>query len=117
MHLLAGVARVLMGGTMKYKSWNWAKGMDWSVCFDCLIRHLFKWWFMREEIDEESGEHHLDHAMCNLLFLRHYTVSYLEGDDRPPDYVDFAEGLGLFNEKFDAEAYCERNGINANTER
>ena len=111
LHLLAGVARVLMGGTMKYKSWNWAKGMPWSECFNCTCRHLFRWFFLREDIDPESGEHHLDHVMCNVLFMRHYTLTYTEGDDRPPYYVDFVKEMDFFSALFDAEAYCERNGI------
>lgn len=111
MQLLAGVARVLMGGQVKYAAWNWAKGMPWSVCFDCTIRHLFKWWYLGEELDKESGEHHLDHALCNLLFLRHYTLSFKAGDDRPPSYVDFAQGMDFFSQAFDADAYCERNNI------
>lgn len=111
MHLLAGVGRVLMGGLVKYAAWNWAKGMPWSECYDCTQRHLFKWFYLREDIDKESGEHHLDHAICNLLFIRHYTMSYKEGDDRPPLSLDFQEQLDWFNEKFDLESYKERNGI------
>jgi hypothetical protein len=109
LHLLAGVARVLQGGLIKYKAWNWAKGMPWSVCFDCTMRHLLKWWYMGEDIDTESGEHHLDHAICNLLFLRHYEMAYREGDDRPPAHIDFQEALDFFNTTFDAEKYQERN--------
>lgn len=89
LHLLAGVARVLMFGARKYAPYNWAHGMVWSECFNCTCRHLFKWWFFREEVDEETGEHHLDHVMCNILFLRHYTLEYTEGDDRPPKDANF----------------------------
>ena len=53
LHLLAGVARVLTGGKMKYKEWNWAKGMIWSACFNCAMRHMFKFWYAREELDQE----------------------------------------------------------------
>lgn len=88
-HLLAGCARVLMFGQRKYKSWNWAKGMAWSECFNCTLRHLFKWWFFKEDFDEETGEHHLDHVLCNILFLKHYTMEYKEGDDRPPATANF----------------------------
>ncbi len=82
-HLLAGAAKVMMKGRKKYAPWNWAKGGKWSTPMDCLLRHLFKWWFCGEELDKESGEHHLDHVMCNLLFLIHYVKTYTEGDDRP----------------------------------
>jgi hypothetical protein len=113
MHLLAGCARVLMGGLVKYAPWNWAKGMPWSVCFDCAIRHMFKFWYLRQELDKESQCHHIDHAIANLLFLKHYVLSYPEGDDRPPASVGFADLLGdaEFNTLFDYFDYCERNGI------
>ncbi len=109
LHLFAGAARVFMGGKLKYKEWNWAKGMQWGTCFDCLLRHLFKWWFCREEDDQESGEHHLDHAIANLLMLRHYHIAYKAGDDRPPEFTGFADALEDFNTCFDETEYLERN--------
>jgi hypothetical protein len=89
--ILSGVCRVLEFGLRKYREWNWTKGMQWSACFDCDRRHMDKWYFGLEECDEESGLHHLDHAICNLLFLRHYTKVYTEGDDRPDMYTMLAE--------------------------
>lgn len=112
MHLLAGVSRVLMAGVVKYAPWNWTKGMVWSECFNCTVRHLFKWWYLGEEKDPETGEHHLDHALCNLLFLRHYVLTYKEGDDRPPMYADFAASFDWFSEPFNEQAYKERNKLN-----
>jgi len=108
-HLMAGVARVFMGGKLKYAPFNWAKGMRFSVCFDCTLRHLFKWWFLGEECDKESGETHLSHALANILMLIHYSKVYPEGDDRPQEYTMFAEWLDDFNVPFDEEAYLERN--------
>jgi len=87
LHLVAGAVRVFMFGAQKYAAWNWAKGGQWSTPMDCMLRHLFKWWYCGEEYDEESGEHHLDHAMCNLLFLIHYRQTFKKGDDRPPGDV------------------------------
>lgn len=90
LHLLAGAARVLMIGTKKYAPWNWAKGMKWSICFDCTMRHLIKWYFLGEDHDKESGQHHLDHVLCNIMFLRHYVDTYTEDDDRPEqDLTEF----------------------------
>ncbi len=110
LHLMAGVARVLMFGKMKYKEWNWAKGIGYSCTFDCALRHLTKWFYCREECDPETGEHHLDHAIANLLFLRHYSLTHPAGDDRPPTYTDFHEWLGDINTPFDIEAAKERSG-------
>lgn len=76
-------ARVWMYGKEKYAAWNWAKGMAWSVPFACAMRHLAAWQ-AGQDIDEESGQPHLAHAMCNLRMLTLYSKNYLEGDDRPP---------------------------------
>lgn len=113
MHLLGGVARVLMAGIIKYTHWNWAKGMPWSECFDCTQRHLNKFWYLREELDEETLEHHIDHAICNLLFLRHYAIAYKEGDDRPPSYAGFADEFDWAFQPFDEADFRERNGLHA----
>lgn len=108
-HLLSGVARVLMSGELKYNTHNWAKGMKFSSSFSCLMRHLIKWFYCKEDLDAETGEHHLDHAMCNLLFLKHYTRTYSEGDDRPQEFTDFADWLSDINTPFDADAFVHRN--------
>ncbi len=108
-HLLGGLSRVFMGGQLKYAEWNWAKGIRWGACMDCTLRHLFKWWFMREDIDKESGCHHLDHVLANVLMLLHYTKVYPEGDDRPQGYTMFEDWLDDFNLPFDEDAYLNRN--------
>ena len=53
------------GRQTKYKAWNWAKGMPWSVPYACLQRHLAKWQ-RGQDLDEESGLPHLAHVACNL---------------------------------------------------
>jgi hypothetical protein len=103
LHLLHGVARVLMFGSKKYAPWNWAKGGAWSTPFDSCMRHLIKFWYMSEDCDEESGLHHLDHAICNLIFLRHYYETYGAGEDRPPPHTDFSCLLSLFSQKLNLE--------------
>jgi hypothetical protein len=102
MHLLAGTCRVLMYGAQKYAAWNWAKGGKWSQSFDCACRHLFKWYFCGEDVDPESGQHHLDHVMCNILFLRHNTLMFQEGDDRPPAHAMMGGEINFVNEPFEA---------------
>ena len=117
LHLLAGVARVLMAGIIKYAHWNWAKGMDWDECYDCTMRHMFKFWYLREDLDQETMEHHIDHAMCNLLFLRHYVMMYPEGDTRPPVSAMFGEEeLEFLMTMFDEKAYRKRNNIPEETD-
>lgn len=76
-------ARVWMYGKQKYAAWNWTKGMPWSVPLACALRHLAAWQ-KGEDIDQESGQPHLAHVMCNLRMLMLYSKTYQEGDDRPP---------------------------------
>jgi hypothetical protein len=76
-------AMVWMYGKDKYAAWNWTKGMPWSVPLACALRHLSAWQ-RGEDIDLESGYHHLAHVMCNIRMLMLYSKTYLEGDDRPP---------------------------------
>jgi|688.fasta_scaffold768638_1 hypothetical protein len=79
-------ARVWAHGQRKYASWNWAKGMAWSVPFACAMRHLAAWQ-RGEELDPESGLPHLAHAMCNLRMLTLYSKTFPEGDDRPTKWM------------------------------
>jgi hypothetical protein len=109
-HALAGAARVLMAGKVKYVEWNWAKGMNWSTTVDCFLRHFIKWWYLGEDSDRETGEHHVDYMLCNLLFLRCYIESYKEGDDRPPkDLTGFPDAMEDFAKLFDLEDFLDRN--------
>jgi hypothetical protein len=109
MLLLGGVTRVFMGGKLKYASWNWTAGMRYSICMACTLRHLFKWYYLREELDDESGESHLDHVLANVFMLKHFTKAYPEGDDRPPSSTMFDLWLEDFCETFDESAYLKRN--------
>lgn len=79
-------ARVWMHGEAKYKRFNWMKGMAWSIPLACALRHLAAWQ-RGEDIDPESGQTHLAHAMCNLRMLTLYTKTYPEGDDRPKEWL------------------------------
>jgi len=94
--LLEGVARVWEHGTKKYSAWNWAKGADWDIPFDSLMRHLSAWQ-SGEDLDPlvhpvtgaiGSGLPHIDHMICNLLMLKHYSSYYKEGDTRPKEFFN-----------------------------
>jgi len=75
-----------------------------------LLRHLFKFWFFGKECDPETGEHHLDYAICNMLMLRHHVRAYPEGDNRPPtDLTGFDTAWEDFNKCFDEEDFLEQN--------
>lgn len=91
---LEDCARVFDYGRAKYAEWNWAKGMDWSVPYGCLLRHLAKW-HEGEDVDPESGLPHLGHAMCNLVMLATFAKTYPEGDNRPTKwFADIMKEIG-----------------------
>ena len=79
---LEGEARVWEFGAKKYARNNWMKGQAWSVPLACALRHLAKWQ-SGEDLDEDSQESHLSHAICNLRMLTLYSTNFIEGDDRP----------------------------------
>lgn len=78
-----GAVHILTFGAKKYDARNWEKGIAYGRVFGAIMRHLWKWWH-GENIDLESGRSHLDHALCELLFLSAYEKRGLtEFDDRP----------------------------------
>jgi len=66
---LNGLAEVLTYGAQKYGTNNWQGLSDFNNRFyGALLRHLIAW-RSGEEIDTESGLHHLKHALANICFL------------------------------------------------
>lgn len=90
LHLLEGAVRVLERGSEKYSAWNWAKGMPWSTPYACAMRHLSAW-FRGETNDPETGENHIDHAICNLIMLKHFAEAFPNEDDRPSEFFDLTK--------------------------
>ena len=56
--------------------------MPWLVCYASAMRHLLKW-AGGEDLDDESGLSHLDHAITNLAFLVAYERRGIGSDNRP----------------------------------
>ena len=79
---LLDIAEVFTWGAEKYSDRNWEKGMEWHKLFAPIERHLWKWW-QGEELDEESGKHHLAHAACDVLMLLASVKRGIGEDDRP----------------------------------
>lgn len=79
---LAEVAEHYSKGAEKYADHNWRKGYDWSLSFSAMQRHLGQFWD-GEEIDEETGSHHLAAAAFHALALLHFKDNHRELDDRP----------------------------------
>ena len=74
------LADVLTYGADKYGPNNWQKGMEWGRLYAATQRHLlaFK---AGEDLDDESGIHHLHHALTNIAFLIAYAERRIGTDD------------------------------------
>jgi len=76
-------ARVFEYGRNKYASWNWAKGMAWSIPIACAGRHAMKIIRNGQRTDDESTRRHLGHIMANLVMIRTFVETFPEGNDLP----------------------------------
>ncbi|NLZ73775.1 MAG: hypothetical protein GX905_08185 [Bacteroidales bacterium] len=111
-YALNELAKVFTFGAEKYSDDNWRKGLPFSNCLDSLERHIKKF-RIGQDIDEESGLHHLAHAMANCAFLMEYTITHPEKDDRKHPYLNIPK-IGLDIDDVIADfcgAYCEKFGV------
>lgn len=71
-------------GAAKYAERNWELGVAWSLPFAALQRHVWAWWG-GEDVDPDSGQHHLAAVAWHALALLTYVTdgSYSGLDDRP----------------------------------
>ena len=70
------MVEVLTFGAQKYAPDNWQLVPEAKRrYFAALERHVWAW-KMGEQVDPESGIHHLAHAMCCLAFLYEHDVKY-----------------------------------------
>ncbi len=76
-------AEAFRNGAEKYGPYNWRqKNVRASIYVDAAMRHILSW-FDGETLAEDSGVHHLGHAMaCLSILLDAYECGSLE-DDRP----------------------------------
>lgn len=74
----------MLEGGRKYGRHNYREvGVRASVYFDGLFRHITAWW-EGEDIDADSGLHHVSKAISDLMVLRDSMLSENWVDDRPP---------------------------------
>lgn len=81
---LFALAKHYAAGARKYPQdggRGWEKGMAWGRCFASMMRHAWKWW-TGEDIDEETGSHHLIAVIWNAVALYTYHVRKIGEDDR-----------------------------------
>ncbi len=84
--VLLDVARVFEMGAKKYGVNNWRKDLDvieWSRTYSSIQRHLLQW-HSGEDIDPESNEHHILHAITQLMIL----------------YITTQEGASVMDDRF-----------------
>ena len=67
-HMEEALAKVLTFGASKYKPNNWRQCTDTGRYLAAAHRHLNAV-IQGEDLDPETGLHHVDHVMCNLMFL------------------------------------------------
>lgn len=79
---LEEVVKVYTMGAEKYAPRNWEAGMSYSRSFGSLMRHITAFW-NGEDLDQESGYHHLGHAVFRCLQLIAFTQRGVGTDDRP----------------------------------
>lgn len=66
---LKELAKILTFGSEKYGANNWQNLENYNErYYSALMRHI-EAWRSGEMHDPESGELHLSHAMCNVMFL------------------------------------------------
>lgn len=78
---LMELGRVYGFGAAKYDAHNFRRGYEWSKSFNALIRHAFAW-NNREDLDPESGLHHMAHVAWHAFNLIQLAQDHPEFDDR-----------------------------------
>lgn len=80
---LAGIVDIYTMGAKKYADRNWEKGLSLTQCFASMMRHAWKW-MDGEDLDQESGLHHMDHAAWNAIAISaFFKRGRTDLDDRP----------------------------------
>jgi len=83
--VIAETGVAMLEGALKYGRHNYrAIGVRASVYFDAVMaRHLPAWW-EGEDIDPDSGMHHIVKAIASLCVIRDAMIQGKFIDDRPP---------------------------------
>jgi len=95
----------MMEGGRKYGSHNYRDvGVRMSVYYDAVMRHLIAWW-EGENIDPDSGVHHVIKAIACLFVLRDSMIMDNCEDDRP---IKYTNGLDMNKLNKQAEALIKK---------
>lgn len=81
--VIAEMAVGMHEGAFKYGRHNYREeGVCASTYFSACLRHLVAW-FEGEDIDPDSGLHHLTKLMTSVMVIRDAQLNGKEKDDRP----------------------------------
>lgn len=97
---LRNVARSFTYGAKKYGLYNYSNGLTTTRLMDAAQRHINA--FMTgEDIDPESGNTHLSHAIASLMMLEDAMLTGQNKDDRNKFYLHLNNFNGNYitNEK------------------
>jgi hypothetical protein len=78
---LWGMGAALGYGEKKYGTHNFKQGISYSRLADAALRHITQY-MDGEDIDAESGNNHLYHALASLAMLVYMQEHKKEMDDR-----------------------------------
>ena len=78
---LEGTAQVMAFGAEKYSRFGWTAGISHSRLIDATMRHMIAY-ASGEDLDQESGLPHIDHASASLNMLRGMKRLHPNLDDR-----------------------------------
>ena len=101
---MEAISQVFGYGAKKYGEHNWARYANdwkWGQMIGSMIRHIFAW-MRRENLDPESGMHHLAHAGCNVMMLLELVLTSNGKDDRNP--MHRAQEIGAYSERNTTQA-------------
>ncbi|MBL4763465.1 MAG: hypothetical protein JKY93_12310 [Gammaproteobacteria bacterium] len=77
------VGAAMNEGADKYGAYNWRESeIDAETYFNSTRRHLDDWWD-GEDIDPDSGIHHVSKAISSLMVLRDSMLAGTFEDNRP----------------------------------
>jgi hypothetical protein len=70
---IKGLGRIVSFGAEKYSARNWQKAdpEDVERIKGAMLRHIMDY-LSGDKIDMETGESHLYHAACNIMFLDYF---------------------------------------------
>lgn len=82
--VLGEVGVAMLEGAYKYGAYNYRQTkIDASTYYDSTMRHVMSWW-EGEDMDPDSGLHHITKAITSLVVLRDSMINDMIIDDRPP---------------------------------